>query len=55
MVARLEAMAAAAAQNEPHTGSMRARALRAVAPPVALPDRLRYRSEITRYLLYARW
>ena len=53
MVARLETMAAAAARTNPYAGSMRARALSAVAPPVALPDRLRYRSEIARYLLYA--
>ena len=53
MVARLEAMATAAAQTNPYAGSMRARALSAVAPPVALPDLLRYRSEIARYLLYA--
>ena len=53
MVARLEAMAAAAAQTNPYAGSMRARALGAVTPPAALPDLLRYRSEIARYLLYA--
>ena len=53
MVARLEAMAAAAARTNPYAGSMRARALGAVAPPAALPDLLRYRSEIARYLLYA--
>ncbi len=52
-MARLEAMAVAAAQTNPYAGSMRARALGAVTPPVALPDRLRYRSEIARYLLYA--
>ncbi len=53
MVARLEAVAAAAAQTNPYAGSMRARALSAVAPPAALPDVLRYRSEIARYRLYA--
>ena len=53
MVARLEAVAAAAAQTPPYAGSMRARALSAVAPPAALPDVLRYRSEIARYRLYA--
>ena len=53
MVARLEAMAVAAAQTNPYAGSMRARALGAVTPPAALPDLLRYRSEIARYLLYA--
>ncbi len=53
MVARLEAMAAAAARTNPYAGSMRARALSAVAPPAALSDLLRYRSEIARYLLYA--
>ena len=53
MVARLEAMAGAAAQTNPYAGSMRARALSAVTPPVGLPDLLRYRSEIARYLLYA--
>ena len=53
MVARLEAIAAAAAQTNPYAGSMRAEALAAVVPPAFLPDLLRYRSEIARYLLYA--
>ena len=53
MVARLESIAAAAAQTNPYAGSMRAEALAAVAPPASLPDLLRYRSEIARYLLYA--
>ncbi len=52
MVARLRAMAAAGETN-PYAGSIRAQALAAVAPPAELPDRLRYRSEIARYLLYA--
>ena len=53
MVARLEAIAAAAAQTNPYAGSMRAEALAAVVPPAFLPDLLRYRSEIARYQLYA--
>ena len=53
MAARLEAIAAAAAQTNPYAGSLRARTLAAVTPPSALPDRLRYRSEIARHLLYA--
>ena len=53
MVARLAAIAATAAQTNPYAGSIRAETLAAVIPPPALPDRLRYRSEIARYLLYA--
>ena len=53
MVARLEAIAAAESQTNPYAGSMRAGTLAAVIPPVALPDLLRYRSEIARYRLYA--
>ena len=53
MVARLEAIAAAAVQTNPYAGSMRAEALAAVVPPAFLPDLLRYRSEIARYQLYA--
>ena len=53
MVARLEAIAAAESRTNPYAGSMRAGTLAAVIPPVALPDLLRYRSEIARYRLYA--
>ena len=53
MVARLAAISAAESQTNPYAGSLRAQALAAVAPPAALPDLLRYRSEIARYLLYA--
>ena len=53
MVARLEAIAAAGSQMNPYAGSMRAQTLAAVIPPTALPDLLRYRSEIARYRLYA--
>ena len=53
MVSRLEAIAAAATQTNPYAGSIRAQTLEAVIPPASLPDLLRYRSEIARYLLYA--
>ena len=53
MAARLAAIAAGASQTNPYAGSLRAEALAAVIPPSALPDRLRYRSEIARYRLYA--
>ena len=53
MVARLGEIAAAEGPTNPYAGSVRARALAAVTPPAALPDRLRYRSEIARHLLYA--
>lgn len=53
MVARLEAITEEEGRTNPYAGSVRAQALAAVTPPAALADRLRYRSEIARYLLYA--
>ena len=53
MVARLAAISAAESQTNAYAGSLRAQALAAVPPPAALPDLLRYRSEIARYRLYA--
>ena len=53
MVARLGAIAAAEGRTNPYAGSVRARALASLTPPAAPPDRLRYRSEIARHLLYA--
>jgi len=53
MVRRLDALAWESVYSNPYAASLRARALAAESPPAALPDRLRYRSQIARWLLNA--
>lgn len=53
MARRLDAIAWEAAYDNPYASSLRAQSLAAGDPPAALPDRLRYRSQIARWLLNA--
>ena len=53
MVRRLDAIAWEAAYDNPYASSLRARSLAADDPPPALPDLLRYRSQIARWHLNA--
>ena len=53
MARRLDAIAWEAAYANPYASSLRARSLAATTPPSALPDLLRYRSQIARWHLNA--